>query len=196
MLSLKRELARKGIHLLPLSVPLIYSYELVSYPTIVEILAAVTVVLSGLDALRLKFSPFKRVFFKLFGNLIRRHEHRFLTGSSFLLLSFTFSILVFPKAIAIAVMYYTVLGDGMASLVGRKWGRLFIGRRTVEGSAACLLTSLGIGAVVEGLSPSLVIVGAVVATLAEGLSGRADDNLTIPLITGLSMVAWNCWMGL
>ncbi len=189
--SLRREINRKGIHLLSLSVPLTYSNDLLPYPAIVMILAAVTLVLSGLDVMRLRFSPFERAFFKLFGDLIRRHEHQFLTGSTFLLLSFTFSLLVFPKPIAIAVMYYTVLGDGMASLVGKKWGKIVIGQRTLEGSAACLLTCIGVGMVIEGLSPWLVVMGAVVATLVEGLSNRIDDNLTVPLVTGLCMVAWN-----
>jgi dolichol kinase len=189
--SLRRELARKGIHLLSLSVPLAYSNDLLPYATIVIILTTVTLVLSGLDVMRLRFSSFERVFFKLFGDLIRRHEHQFLTGSTFLLLSFTFSLLVFPKYIAIAVMYYTVLGDGMASLVGKKWGKIVIGQRTLEGSVACLLTCIGVGMIIEGLSPGLVVLGAVVATFVEGFSNRIDDNLTVPIVTGLCMVAWN-----
>ncbi len=192
-LSMKRELARKGIHLLSLSVPLVYSYDLLSFPSIVKILAVVTLVFFTVDLLRLKTAYLGRPFFKLFGGLIRNHESQALTGSTFLLLSFTVSILVFTKPVAIAVMYYTVLGDGMASLVGKKWGRARFGRKSIEGSAACLLTCLAVGASVTGLSVPIVIAGACVATMVECLSRGIDDNLSIPLITGFVMVAWE-WL--
>ncbi len=186
-----RELARKGIHLLPLSIPLVYSLDLVAYRMIVIIVAAVTLLLAGLDLLRLKFPILRRTFIRLFGNLIREHENHFLTGSTFIMLAFTVSLVVFPKPIAVAVMYYTVLGDGMASLVGKKWGRLKLGRRTLEGSIACFVTCLAVGWMVDGLSLSLVLVGALGATAAEGLSGKADDNMTIPFISGLVMMLWS-----
>ncbi len=190
---MKRELARKGIHLLSLSVPLVYSYDLLSFPSIAKILAGVALAFFAIDLLRLKTTCLGRPFFKLFGGLIRKHESQALTGSTFLLLSFTFSILVFTKPVAIAVMYYTVLGDGMASLVGKKWGRACFGRKSVEGSAACLLTCLAVGMSVTALSFPLVLVGAGVATIVECLSRGIDDNLSIPFITGFAMVAWE-WL--
>jgi dolichol kinase len=193
---MKKELTRKGIHLLPLSIPLAYSYDLFSYPTIVIIVTAVTLVFAGLDLLRLKFPVLRRAFMWLFGNLIRKHEYRFLTGSTFILLSFTISLIVFPKPIAVAVMYYTVLGDGMASLIGKKWGKIKLGRRTLEGSIACLVTCLVVGSIVEGLSFSLVLIGALGATTVEGLSGKVDDNMTIPFISGLLMMVWSRGFGI
>ena len=170
VLSLRREFARKGIHFLSLSIPLCYDFNLVSYPVIAAIVTAVTLILSLLDLLRMRYSALKRAFFRIFGDVVRSHEHRFLTGSTFLLISFTCVLFVFPRPIAVAVMYYTVLGDSMASLVGKKWGRWRFGRRSVEGSAACFLTCLLVGATIDGLTTSLVVVGAVVATVVAGLS--------------------------
>ncbi len=196
VLSLRREFTRKGIHFLSLSIPLCYEFDLVSYPVIVTIVTAITLVLSLLDILRMRFSTLKKTFFRIFGDVVRSHEHRFLTGSTFLLISFTCVLFVYPKPIAVAVMGYTVLGDSVASLVGKKWGRLRFGRRSLEGSAACFLTCLLVGSTIEGLTWSLVIVGSVVATMVEGFSDRADDNLTIPILTGLAMLGWTWWFGL
>ncbi len=196
VLSLKKEAARKGIHFLSLCIPLCYEFDLVSYPVIVMTVTIVTLVLSLLDLLRMRYSTLKKAFFRIFGDVVRSHEHRFLTGSTFLLISFTCVLFVFPKPIAVAVMVYTVLGDSMASLVGKKWGRVRFGRRSVEGSAACFLTCLLVGATIEGLTLSLIIVGAAVATIVEGLSDRADDNMTIPILTGLAMLGWAWWFRL
>ncbi len=196
VLSLRREFTRKGIHFVSLSIPLCYEFDLVSYPVIVTIVTAITLILSLLDLLRMRYTTLKKAFFRIFGDVVRSHEHRFLTGSTFLLISFTCVLFVYPKPIAVAVMGYTVLGDSVASLVGKKWGRLRFGRRSLEGSAACFLTCLLVGSTIEGLTWSLVIVGSVVATMVEGFSDRADDNLTIPILTGLAMLGWTWWFGL
>jgi len=182
------EVIRKGIHFLPLSVPIAYAYDLMAYRAIVGLFVSVALVLIGLDFLRLKSGALGKVFFRLFGALIRNHERRSLTGSSFLVFSFAISLVAFPKPIAVAVMYYTVLGDGLASLVGKRWGRIRLGRRSLEGSVACLLACLGIGITVPGLSHPLVILGAAVATAAEGVSIGLDDNLTIPIVSGFTMM--------
>jgi diacylglycerol kinase (CTP) len=191
-LPLRREAGRKAIHLLSLSVPLVYALDLLPRQTILAVLSFVTLVLAGLDMLRLRFPLFRRAFFRLFSGMVRRHEHDRPTGSTWLLLAFVISLLVFSRPIAVAVMAYTVLGDGTASLAGKIWGRRSIGRerhagagyRTLEGSAACLAACLLVGAAVPGLEGALIVPGALIATAVEAFSGRADDNMTIPLVTG------------
>lgn len=190
-LSLRREAGRKAIHLLSLVVPLTYGFELLPWRTILGLLSVVTLALAGLDIMRLRFPSFRRLFFRIFSGVVREHEHDRPTGSTWLLLAFVMSLVLFPRPVAVAVMAYAVLGDGTASLAGKIWGRRAIGRarrrgrRTLEGSAGCLVVCLVAGVGVPGLPAALIVPGAVIATVVEALSGRADDNMTIPLITGV-----------
>lgn len=91
-------------------------------------------------------------------------------------------------------------GDALAAEVGRRWGRhrYRVGRQTrsLEGSAAMFAGSLagvGVAAVAGGIlpggfaapGPGPAVLGlAALATLAEAVSVRGVDNLTVPLLTG------------
>jgi phytol kinase len=105
---------------------------------------------------------------------------------------------------AAAVMAMT-WGDGLASIVGERAGRhgytVFGHRRSWEGTATMGLTScVVIAATLLLLSGShlsswsaplqvgeallMALIGALVATTAEGLSPAGTDNLTVPLLSG------------
>jgi phytol kinase len=84
------------------------------------------------------------------------------------------------------------LADTAAALVGRRLGRSRYGGphgKSLEGSAAFLASALGCTALPLGLGSDLAPVSialislcvALLATLAEGLSRRGLDNLTVPL---------------
>lgn len=88
-------------------------------------------------------------------------------------------------AVGIAAMSY---GDGMASLVGQRFGKhkycLLGDTKSIEGSSAMFLTliiTLGIVLTYYGVLPSnlLIIVAiASVATVLEGITPKGLDNLT------------------
>jgi len=82
------------------------------------------------------------------------------------------------------------VGDPMAALIGRRFGRIKIGSKSLEGFAAFVLTSaLASAAYLGGYYPELaplplvgLAVGASVAGgLAELFTSKLDDNMTIPL---------------
>lgn len=108
---------------------------------------------------------------------------------------------------AAAVMAMT-LGDGMASIVGNRWGRhtytVLKSTRSWEGTLAmALFAFLGIFLTLwllpgSALSPFsvtlgagralvLALLGTAVAVLAEGTSPLGTDNLSVPLLTGLAL---------
>jgi dolichol kinase len=73
--------------------------------------------------------------------------------------------------------------------VGRRFGRHKIGRKSLEGSLACLVGT-GIVACVGPLfhlDIRVALAGAVVAAVTEALSTRVDDNISVPLMSGLAM---------
>ena len=70
--------------------------------------------------------------------------------------------------------------------MGKAWGRIkLIGDKSLEGSAACFIVCAVIS--VFWIDPVVGLTGAFVATLAELLPLRIDDNLTVPLISGAVM---------
>ena len=75
----------------------------------------------------------------------------------------------------------------IAALIGRKFGRHRFGRKTVEGSLGCLLGTCLVAWLTPGLTAAVAFFGAVVATLTEALSFRVDDNITVPIVSGLAM---------
>lgn len=110
--------------------------------------------------------------------------------------------------VAAAATMAMTLGDAAASLVGYRWGahpyRILGHTRSWEGTAAMAVVSLvAIGATLiwlpgSVLSPNsapmttsqvllMTLVGAVVATTAEGVSPAGTDNLSVPLLSGLAM---------
>ena len=102
-----------------------------------------------------------------------------------------------PLVCSIGVLVLGV-GDPAAALVGRRWGRTkLVNGRSLEGTLTFVLTGILVSAPLcalvypeVGLRLILALtgVGAVAGALAELLSSRIDDNLTIPVATGLA--AW------
>ncbi len=111
----------------------------------------------------------------------RSHVKNPFTGSMLFYLGFTLTFIAYPLPIASAACAMLAVGDSLSTLVGLKFGKHKIGKKSIEGSFACFVGSLIIG--VFFVSPFVALVGAIVATFAE-LIPRIDDNLTIPLLSG------------
>lgn len=110
--------------------------------------------------------------------------------------------------VAAAAVMAMAWGDGLASIIGQRFGRhpytTFGHRRTWEGSAtmavasfaAILLTlvllpgsALSPNSTPLATKPALLtsVLGAAVATAAEAFSPAGTDNLSVPLLTGLAL---------
>lgn len=181
------ELSRKAIHFSSLAIPAgIYFLPLrVSRP----LLLALALATLSADVIRLHVPLVRKVFYFAFGRLLRDHERFNLLGSTYLLLSALICVFAFPRTIAAVSVADLVVGDTMAALVGRRWGRIRILDKTLEGSLACLGSCLLIGWIIPGhqLSWIQIGVGSVVATLFELLPIPLDDNMRIPLAAGFAM---------
>jgi len=147
---------------------------------------------------RMAVPGFNRFARKLLGPFMRPNEERFLTGAPAFFGGVFLSFLLFSKTVALAAMVPLLFGDRAGLLLGKGFGKIRIGTKTLEGSLACftasLLAFLLLSATwpdVFGYVPAVLAGASVVGTLAEALPRPFDDNLTIPLAVGtfLSLIA-------
>ena len=187
-MDLGSEVARKGIHVSSIALPLAYYYGLPKH-VVRDLLLAATVIAIGVELLRLHEPRVKAYFKQFFGSLIRRHEKRALLGSTYLLIAALISVEIFPKAVCVAALGALILGDTAAALVGKAWGRMHVlgSKKTLEGSFACLVVSFGFAWGVTHMPWPVALAGAFAGTLFEFLPLPLDDNFAVPLSAGFVM---------
>lgn len=128
---------------------------------------------------------------RFFERIIHPHEHHQVNSATWyataLFLLATTSP-VYASAVGLAVLG---LGDPVAGLVGRRWGRIPLGHgRTLEGSGAFFvagsLAALGVlllwhTAIPLAVGLAVAGAGGLGGAAAEAVSRRIDDNFTVPV---------------
>lgn len=189
---MRRELARKAIHVSSTAVPLLV--WLVPHPVAVGVLVPVALLALAIDVARHRIRPFRYHFLRHTRTMLRSHERRGLAGATWMALAYAAALLLFPKPVAVAAMLFNGLGDAAAALVGKRWGR----RRTAwgkswEGFLAGLVVDLGVGLGMWMLAPAAVplagaILGALVASTVEFAPLPLDDNVRVTLAGGAGIL--------
>ena len=189
------ELIRKSIHLCSLSIPIVYYF--ISRPTALTILVPLTALFALSDIARLLHPATGRLYNQYFGFLLRGHEQnehgKRLNGATYVLLSATLCVLIFPKVIVVTAFTILIISDTSAALIGRKFGKRPFLKKTLEGSTAFFVTALIVVAVAPkiGNFAGEYLIGAAAAFLGaivEAVSNNEiDDNLSIPISVGTAM---------
>ena len=182
--SAKRELQRKSIHLAMIIIP-VWVYIMPASWALLGLIIA-TFLTAVLDLFRLSDHRLRQFFLKLFRSLIRSHEEVHLLGSTYFMIAAVLSVLAFEKSVAIAALTFLVLGDTAAAVVGKSYGTPRYWGKSLEGSLACLVVCLAIGAILLP-NPWVILAGAVSATVAEALPIPMDDNMRVPIVSGVVM---------
>jgi dolichol kinase len=188
------EAQRKALHIAFIVLPLALLHEWLPWPRGKGewrwALIGLTLAAIALDVIRIHDHRVRRFFIRFFGELIREHERFNLLGSTYLLLAALLAVEMFAQPVAAAALGFTILGDGVAALVGRGWGRRRVFRKSWEGAAGGFVACLGWAAYLAttGVLPwPVVLTGALVASLVELLPIPLDDNLGITLFAGYAM---------
>jgi len=182
--SLKRELQRKSIHLAMIAIP-VWVYLVPRDEALLGLIIA-TFATVAVDLLRLSDQRLKRFFYQLFRSLIRPHEAEHLIGSTYYMIAALLAVVAFDRTIAIAALTFLVLGDAAAAIVGKRFGRPLYWGKSLQGSAACFAVCLAVGWPLLGRA-DVAVAGALTAMVAEALPVPMDDNMRVPIFSGLVM---------
>lgn len=182
--SVKRELQRKSIHLAMIVIP-VWIYVTPPDWTLLGLIIATSATVV-MDLLRLTDHRLRGFFLRFFRSLIRSHEEEHLLGSTYFMIAALLSVLAFDDKIAIAALTFLIIGDTAAAIVGKKYGKPLYWGKSLQGSLACFVSCLIIGAALLD-NQWVIITGALAAAVAEALPVPMDDNMRVPIISGLVM---------
>jgi len=156
-------------------------------------LGVLLIISFAVELARFRVRRFNDRFNSYLGQLLRDHEKKALTGSTYLLLGAFLAILLFDQWIAVVVLLFLVVADALGALAGRYWGgRRITGNKTVVGSVIFIVVAGAMVMVVPETNIAIGLVGVFVAFMMEVFVKRIDDNLTIPLGAGgtMQILAW------
>jgi dolichol kinase len=185
--SLRYEAGRKAVHLATIVLPAWMYWVPPPWSWRGPLLAFLVVL--GIDVLRLRWQPLHRRLEARIGSYLRPAERRQLISVHYLTCAAVLLAWSVPQAVGAAALGYLVVGDAAAALVGRRFGRHRFGSKSLEGSLACLVSCLALGALLLPDRPQAVLGGALVATVSEALPLPLDDNLSVPLLSAAALLA-------
>lgn len=191
----RSELLRKSIHLCSLSIPVIYNF--IDKILALEILVPLTLVALFFDIGRFLSKSIDKFITSYFGFLLRDHEKdrekKNLNGATYVLLSATIVVLIFPKYFAITGFAILIISDILAALIGRKYGKHKFLFKSLEGTlaffiSACVVVMLTPKFEYRAIEYFIGFIAAGIGAIFENISyGWADDNLAIPISIGISL---------
>lgn len=185
------ELARKSIHLGSLIIPLIYRYAIhYNRWLMFWILFTSLIIMLLIEMYRIQQPTFRKYFQRLFGLILRRHENSDFTGATFVIFASLLCVVFFKDIIAFLSISFLSIGDTFAAIIGISKGKrkFFSNKKTLEGSFACFVSIMIFSFFfADDLNPFIYTIGAVWATISEVWNFPVDDNVKIPMVSGLVM---------
>ncbi|MDO9575054.1 MAG: hypothetical protein Q7J55_00830 [bacterium] len=182
-------IVRKILHLTTVLAPIYYISG--SKASLIRVLFPLTGIFIIAEVVRWYVRPARQIFLRIFGSMLWKDEEKGFTAATRWFIAASIVCGYFPKDIAILTLFFVAISDTAAYTVGRFFGKKEIVKgKTLGGAFIFLITALVI-AFFSPLPKSISITGAVIATGVE-LIPRYDDNLSIPLITGIILwvMAW------
>jgi diacylglycerol kinase (CTP) len=154
----------------------------------------------GVDLLRIRVRPFNNLMLRLMGRFMRRSEREGVSGFPFYALGASLSLFFYHPDIAILSIMFLVFSDPLSSFFGVLYGKdKIMPNKSLQGAVAgfftCYLITLFYVMNSTTLGSHILvfsIVAGIIGTASELISAfNIDDNLTIPVISGLGMTLLN-----
>ena len=190
--AITREGARKGIHLTSAAVPVALALG-VARNVVVVGLAVLFAIALVVEIARQTSATTASRFMRLFAPLLRAHEAHSATGATWLLGAMLAAVAILPRDAAIAATWAVAVGDASAALIGVRFGRhrARSSGKSLEGSAACAITTTLGAMLLARLSLAESLTLGVIAAVAERAPWPADDNARIVTLVGASAWLWS-----
>ncbi len=182
------EYYRKATHVFSIVIPISYWYFIPDKNSASIVMVIFTLIFIFFDSLRLKSNFIRSFFFLFFNKMLKDHELKGeFTGATWVMISSTIVISIFSKNIAVLSLIFLSIGDTIAGLFGKSFGRIKIGKKTLEGFLAGFSSCLIIAYLYKPLPLHITVIGAFFGMLIEILPLPFDDNLKIPITSSLIM---------
>jgi len=185
----KNSFLREVIHIGGFTVPLVCIY-LVNRYMIASLIFLVTALYTLSETERM-FGVNLPIVSDITSKAARKSEFQeFVISPIFYALGIIMSLILFPPPIGYVSIAVLTLGDGFASVLGRKIGRVRVSfnkskkfEGTISGFFFAFLGSLLF------VDPIKALFASAVGMLAEVLPTPLNDNLTVPLVSGITLTA-------
>jgi diacylglycerol kinase (CTP) len=158
-----------------------------------------------MDLLRARNQSLNHLILKVMGPLMRRSEKEGMSGLPFYALGISLALFFYKKELAVISIMFLVFSDPISSFFGVLYGKdKILPNKSLQGAVAgfftCYLITLFYCMNTAEISSSLLIfavAGGVIGSLSELVSAfNIDDNLTIPVLSGLGLTLVNYFIPL
>jgi dolichol kinase/phosphoserine phosphatase len=183
----RNDVFRELIHASGFFVPVVVLY--VGAPAVAASIVVVLIFYAASEYLRTEGKKMPLINFITKQAASQNELYQLVLAPVYFALGILFTLLLFPTPVSTAAIAIFALGDSTASLFGRCLARtpLPLNKdKSLEGSAAGFFFAFLAGSVF--ISPLVALVGAAVAMFIEYLPLPINDNLLMPLFTGLTLI--------
>ena len=194
-------LARKVWHIATglLALAIFYTAKSMSIQDWVETTFAIGVAGIIVEILRLRFEPINALILRFFSPFLRKHEVKQMTGMPYYALGASLSLFLYSEEIAVLSIIFLVFADPISSYFGIRYGKdKILPNKSLQGSFAGFVTCFFItwfyGAAYSEFSFNLFafsLLAGLIGSFSELLSVFIDDNLTIPVVSGMGLTLLN-----
>lgn len=151
------------------------------------------------EFLRLRNEKLNQFLMVLMKPVMRESEKDSMSGMPFYALGVSLSLFFFSENIAIISILFLIFADPIASFFGVLYGRdKILPNKSLQGTIAafsvCYIVTLVYGLIHASPSMSLLvfaIISGVIGAVSELCSQFVDDNLCIPVVSGLGLYLIN-----
>ena len=183
------EINRKIIHFSSILIPASYLWFIKDQYAMILLLSGLTILALILELLRNKLNFVNSLFNNIFFKMLRKNEQLGkLTGATWMLISSLIITVFFPIYIVVPALIYLSVGDSFAAIIGKAYPYGKLGKKSITGTISGFIFSSIFALLVNVTLPAhIIILGSLIAMIVEASPIKLNDNLTIPIISALSM---------
>jgi dolichol kinase len=183
------EINRKIIHFSSILIPASYLWFIKDQYVMILLLSGLTILALILELLRNKLNFVNSLFNNIFFKMLRKNEQNGkLTGATWMLISSLIITVFFPIYIVVPALIYLSVGDSFAAIIGKAYPYGKLGKKSITGTISGFIFSSIFALLVNVTLPvHIIIFGSIIAMIVEASPIKLNDNLTIPIISALSM---------